>query len=308
MQARGEAPGKLLLFGEHAVVYQEPALGVPVARGVKATLREGTGEVSLELARGLTEPPSLHAASPKSLVDRALGPLAGTVDTTLRLAVPPMSGFGSSASIALAVLRARAAYEGRKPPGKTQLMRRALEVETVAHARPSGVDPALCLADGPLRFVRKGPEKFATRPLRLSRAMHLVVASAGPHGGTKRSVSRLGDMRNDQPQLVEHAMRLLGQCSIAGQRGLAAGKLDRVGAALDMAHGVLSGFSLVDPRVESAVRLLRERGAVGAKMSGAGGQGGALVGLFTDLPAAQKAARALARQEYVAWAESFAAQ
>lgn len=115
-KVRGEAPGKLILFGEHAVVYGAPALGMPLSRPAVAELGPGTGQVSLRLAKGLEAEASPHAAQPTDLVARVLGPRMQQLDVRLTLYFPPMSGFGSSAAIVVAILRALEVMDGKPPP------------------------------------------------------------------------------------------------------------------------------------------------------------------------------------------------
>ncbi len=298
-----EAPGKVLLLGEHAVVYGEPALGFPLSRRARVTLAPGEGRLEVTLAPGLAVEPSAAAASPESLVARALGPLRPAVDVVLELGFPPMSGFGSSAALGVALREAAHALAGTaRPRSLAARLEEVLEVERVAHARPSGVDPAIVLAGGPVLFQRRrGPPRV--RRLRLAAPVALVVGAAGRHGGTIRTVSRVAALRDTSPRLVGAAMRALGEASRRGAAALAAGDLEPLGHALDLAHGVLSGLGLVSEQVEAAVRRARAGGALGAKMTGAGGAGGAFVALFPDAEAATRAARALAASGLEAWVE-----
>lgn len=303
-RGHGYAPGKLIVLGEHAVVYGEPALGLPLSKGAKATLTPGTGQVSLRLAKGLQAPKAMNAASPTDLVARTLQDRHSQFDVQLELQFPPMSGMGSSAALVVAVLRALEDFDGRRPSSPRRLFDRTLDAERAAHAKPSGVDPAICLYNGLIRYVRSNDGAPKIRRLTVKSPVHLVVASAGAHGGTRTTVSRLAELRTSDKNLVETAMRTLGQASIAGQQALKTGDGSRLGRALDMAHGVLAGFGLVAASVHEGVHRLRDEGALGAKMSGAGGQGGAFFGAFDTPRAAGRATRALTRAGYVAWTES----
>lgn len=298
-QGEGFAPGKLLLFGEHAVVYGAPAVGVPLEKGVKAFLREGQGRVEAQLGPGLTLPSSARAAAPKELVGRALGELSERVDAHLELDVPPMCGYGSSAAVAVAVLRAKADFLRRKPPGRRALWSSALDVERAAHATPSGVDPAVVVWHQPIIFARDN-DKISVRKQVFGKPVYMVAGWCGAHGGTRVTVTGLATLRKSRPKLITAAMDTLAEASRAGSNALRRGEHDALGPALDLAHGVLGGLGLVGDAVEGAVRAARAAGALGAKMSGAGGAGGAWLALFRSAQKAKAACNGLQNQGYVA--------
>ncbi|MEL7369529.1 MAG: mevalonate kinase, partial [Myxococcota bacterium] len=172
----------------------------------------------------------------------------------------------------------------------------------VAHAKPSGVDPAICLKDGLVRFVRAGHRPQVSR-MKMKNPAHLVVASAGGHGGTRESVTRLAEMRISTPKLVEQAMQTLGETARVGGQALTSGDLETAGLAMDLANGVLSGFGLVAPGVAQGLAICRGAGALGAKMSGAGGRGGAFCALFDGVRRARRGVNLLNEAGYLAWIE-----
>lgn len=193
------APGKLLLFGEHAVVYGAPAVGIPLSRGVHATLRPGTGRVTAELAEGLELPGVSAGAGPDDLVARALGAIAATTDVHLRLEVPPMCGYGSSAAVAVALLRAKAKLRAEGASDRMTLWRQALDVERAAHAKPSGVDPAVVVWAEPVVF-RRIEDEAEVRPQDFAQPVYLVAGWCGAHGGTRVSVTGLATLRTERPR------------------------------------------------------------------------------------------------------------
>src|SRR6185436_10350488 len=118
---------------------------------------------------------------------------------------------------------------------------------------------------------------------------------------TGRSVGRVASMKKVAPRLIGSAMRLLGDASRAGVAAIARGELDTLGVAMDLAHGVLSGVGLVAQEIDEVVRVARSAGAIGAKMSGAGGRGGAFVALARDRRSASLIGRHVARLGALAW-------
>lgn len=288
----GHGPGKILLFGEHAVVYGQPAIGLPLSRGVGVTLQAGAGGLRCRLRPGLRAVPSSAAATPEMLVQAVLGAERPQLDVEIHFEVPPMAGFGTSAALSVALLRAHDAWRraSGRPVPKLSHYRRALSVEAVAHGRPSGVDPATCLASGLIQFERPGPRP-KLQALSVGAPTFLLVGTAGAHGGARQSISRLSAWRTEAPELVEASMAALGATSRAGAKALTEGDPAALGAAFDLAHGILTGLGLVGPKVAATCQRLRELGAHGAKMSGAGGAGGAYVAVFGRRAEAERAAR-----------------
>ena len=302
-EAKGFAPGKLLLLGEHSVVYGGPALGFPLRRGVAVSLRPGDGRVEVSLEEGLVVPKS-KSASPEDLVRKALGSLAETVDVQLHLEVPPMCGYGSSAAVAVALLRARYDYEKRPLPFPKQLWREALEVEHAAHAKPSGVDPAIVVWATPVLYTKLNEDDAHVEPQLIAQPLHIVAGWCGAHAGTKTSVTGLATLRDTHPQLVNAAMKTLSEATTVGSAALRNWDLPSLGSALNLAHGVLAGLELVGDQVEAAVRTARRLGALGAKMSGAGGGGGAWLAAFETEAAATYGAQTLERLGYTVMQET----
>ncbi|MBX2811881.1 MAG: hypothetical protein KTR25_08725 [Myxococcales bacterium] len=299
---RGFAPGKLLLFGEHAVVYGAQALGFPVSRGITATLKPGLGSLRITLADGLETPETDHAVAPAELVRQALGDQASNVDVHLHLAVPPMCGFGTSAALAVALLRAQEHWHlsvRQQPPtprSPKELWKAALLVEHTAHATPSGVDPAVVVWNQPIIFQRNTDGTTTIEPISVTQPLYVLVGWCGHHYGARVSVTGLSVLRETHPLLIESAMMTLNKAAYTGAHALRTGDLPSVGLAANLAHGVLSGLGLVSTAVESAVRTARSLGALGAKMSGAGGAGGAWLAIFRSAEEATAAAEHMRHQ------------
>ncbi len=165
------APGKIILFGEHAVVYGRPALAVPV------THVQATATVTANSRRGIwIEAPNIELTSELSRLppDHPLAAVVNTTLTALNISHPPActvyiqstipvaSGLGSGAAVSVAVLRALSAYLGR-PFSDEQVNRLAYEIEKLHHGTPSGVDNTVITFARPVYFVKGKPIEFFPR-------------------------------------------------------------------------------------------------------------------------------------------------
>jgi mevalonate kinase len=165
------------------------------------------------------------------------------------------------------------------------------------------VDPAICLWEVPIIFRNTERGRQIHKLPKPRRSVWLVIGTAGAHGGTATTVSRLAEVRKESPRLMRAAMATLGETARAGARGLTEHSLAIAAHAMDVAHGVLSGLGIVSEQVDDAVRAARAAGALGAKMSGAGGAGGAFVALASDEAHAKRIQRALRKARIPAWLE-----
>jgi mevalonate kinase len=302
---KASAPGKVLLLGEHAVVYGHPALAAALRRRVSVEVEEDAGGPAVELVVPATDgsvgapmetPPELVRAA------AAMASAAGAparFRARVRSELPLGGGLGSSAALGIALARAFSQIARRDcPPERAEQL--ALELERVFHGAPSGVDPAICARGGVILFRRGEPprvERVAPRA-----PVHLVVALTGILRGTRSTVLPLSGRRAERPDLYDPMLAFLGELARGGAAALERGDLQDLGLRFDAAHGVLAAVGVSCPELESAVATLRNAGALGAKLTGAGG-GGAAIGLARDAEHAAALAAAAQRAGLQAFAE-----
>ena len=289
---KGSAPGKVILLGEHAVVYGHPALAAPVRERVTVDLTEHEGPLSIELPKGLSAPPEALRAAEAMFRELGLPPrFVARVQSELPLG----GGLGSSAALGVAMARAAASAAG-KTIDDGEASRLALHLETVFHGAPSGVDPETCARGEPISFVRaQGGEPARVERIRPSQPIALVVALTGILRGTRSTVMPLSARRAERPALYDPLLALLGELARGGKAALEKGDLFDLGVRFDAAHGVLFALGVSCPELDELVAALRKLGALGAKLTGAGG-GGAAIGLARDLGDAEAIAAALRLQ------------
>lgn len=196
---------------------------------------------------------------------------------------------GSSAAVAVALVRSLFAFYGRKAD-PAELLALAHIAETFAHGTPSGIDAAAVSADCPLWFC-KG-EKPQTLPL--GAALHLVIADSGRKSDTRSAVQAVKErLRQAREETKEHVNRL-ETMAVEARSVLSRGDCARLGELLDSAQDALNALGVSDDGLNRLVNAARDAGALGAKLTG-GGRGGCMLALAPDGAHAARVSRALKR-------------
>jgi mevalonate kinase len=263
----GFGHGKLILLGEHAVVFGQPALAAGIPRGVKAVATPGTGRIvvpawGIDARAGDGSPVGTAAAR---LLDR-LG--ARDLDFQVEAEIPSRAGLGSSAAMAVALARAAS------PEASTaDLLAAVAESETVFHGTPSGIDASAALHGG-IGTFRQGE---GWRPVPIQRRIKVCVGLSGKPRDTRAQVEAVGRLCARMPA-ARKIIDVLGEVTQAGLTAVAEGDIDGLGRLFDMAHGLLAGLRVSSPELDALAHAARASGAIGAKLTGAGG-GGAVIAI-----------------------------
>ncbi|CAI49516.1 mevalonate kinase [Natronomonas pharaonis DSM 2160] len=291
------APGKVYLFGEHAVVYGEPAVPCAIQRRARVTVEERDDDRLQVQANDLTldgftvtwggetnDRPDVDVPAP--LVEAAMGYIDGAIeqaldavdveecgfDITVESDIPLGAGLGSSAAVVVAGIDAAVRELGGELDAQA-VAERAYEVEYEVQSGEASRADTFCSAVGGAVRVR-GDD---CRRLDDVPTLPFVVGYDGGTGDTGELVAGVRELREEY-DFAADTVESIGDIVRKGEAALQRGDIEEVGRLMDFNHGLLSALGVSARSLDTMVWAAREADALGAKLTGAGG-GGCIVAL-----------------------------
>ncbi|MCX8204876.1 MAG: mevalonate kinase [Candidatus Nezhaarchaeota archaeon] len=291
------APGKVILTGEHFVVHGEPclAMAIDLRAFVEARLIEEGGciieapDLGIYWREGGPLPKPL--APVKLILDkfrRSSAPPEQGVQVRIYSNLPASAGLGSSAAVAAAAAKSIGMALGEELSDE-EVFQLALEAEKLVHVNPSGVDPLVSTVGGVIAYRRGEGYVDIDPPVRPT----IVIGLTKPRGTTGAMVRKVERLRRGFPEVLAPLFHAGGHLTIEAANALKLGDLERLGRLLDINHGLLCAIGVSTRKIDKLVYLARRAGALGAKLTGAGG-GGCMIALCYD-DVASKVAWAIER-------------
>ena len=284
----GKAHSKIILIGEHAVVYGYPAISLPLLE-VEVTCRVLPAETPWRLFEEDTLSMAVYASLEYLTIKDAC------IRCQIESAIPEKRGMGSSAAISIAAIRAVFDYYD------AQLSQETLEIlvnraEMIAHMNPSGLDAKTCLSDHPIRFIKN----LGFTELEMDLSTYLVIADTGVYGHTIEAIQVVQSKGKDALPYLQ----TLGDLTQEAEDAINHKDAEKLGEILSQAHENLKEIGVSSQEADSLVETAIHHGALGAKMSG-GGLGGCIIALAANLEQAQELAQRLEEKGAVqTWIES----
>lgn len=276
------APGKVILFGEHAVVYGRPALAVPVT------------QVHADVDISEAAPPGIWIEAPDVNLHAELNslpsdhPVAAVIHNFLFLrrispfpnlrikiasTIPVASGLGSGAAVTVALTRALASHL-KHPMTDEEVNAFTYEIEKLYHGTPSGIDNTVVTYARPVYFVKDQ----AMELFRVAAPFTLVIGDTGISAPTKESVGDVRRLWLSDRSRWERVFDRIGGIAANARRLIEAGKPEGLGELMNENHALLQTLTVSSPELDRLVEAALHAGALGAKLSG-GGRGGNMIAL-----------------------------
>ena len=278
--------GKVILFGEHAVVYGSHAIAAPIPMAMQArVVKPDTKGIYLSIPDWQIEERVSDENTPKNQVFNSLTMLLDELDlkkSDIQIEVyphiPKAMGLGGSAALAVALIRALDKFFDLNLSDE-QINALAFKSESIMHGTASGIDNTLATY-GKFMLFKKGNPPFI-KNLKVTKPIRLVIGLTGIEGLTLKTVGRVRELWQSNKPGYEHIFKEIDHVVMQAVQAIERNDLKELGYLMDINQGLLNALQVSGPEIESLVHLARANGALGAKLTGGGG-GGAIVALCPE--------------------------
>lgn len=282
------APAKIILLGEHAVVYGQPAIALPVsdvrARAAITANPLGKPEEIEIISKRVHLRTFLSDLTPDHALPRLFDrfrlecgiPKLPAMAITISSDIPIAAGMGSGAAVSVALLKALGLFVG-VTFSISQLASMAFESEKAYHGNPSGIDNTVIAYESPIFFKRDEPVNFFS----ILSEFTLVIANSGIPAKTIETVSAVRKRYEENPQVIAALHEQIGKLVEKARQYLEYGALTKLGETCNQNHSLLQELGVSTPLLDELVTAARLAGAYGAKLTGGGG-GGNIIALVDE--------------------------
>jgi hydroxymethylglutaryl-CoA reductase len=293
--------GKIILLGEHAVVYGRHAIAAPVPLAIQAQIEDKDRGIELLIPRwGVEQTLHPEAKNPQSFDQplRTILEQLALVDRAMRITVfanvPRAMGLGGSAAVAVAIIRAIDRHF-RLALSDDEVNALAFECEKVAHGTPSGIDNTMATF-GRLLLYRPGTPPLI-EPLAPAAPIPMVIGMSGVESLTAKMVAGVRRAWERNQPLYERIFNSIDDIVLQGVSALNDQDLEHLGDLMNVCQGMLNSLQVSSWEIEEMIQIARQQGALGAKLTGGGG-GGSIIALCPEDP--QRVVRAIENAGYQA--------
>ena len=279
------APGKTILFGEHAVVYGKPAIAAAVDKRAYVTIKGRDDNkihvnvdkigVSgfLNLKSGIVT--ADNGKNPrKGILEYILKSLIKTqttegLDVTVKLDIPIGAGLGSSAAVTVATIMASATYNQIKLTAN-EIADLAHQVEVEVQGAASTIDTTLSTHGG-IIYLAKNAEEIIN--LDINYELPIVIGHTSKTGKTGKLVESVRLKRDAHPSIMNPILDAVEEIVYTARESLLKGDHNTIGMLMNINHGLLDAIGVNTEELSNMVFTARKAGAIGSKITGSGGGG-----------------------------------
>jgi mevalonate kinase len=274
-----KAPGKTILFGEHAVVYGYPAIAMAISVNSQCKITETNHQkviINLEdynasyegktIASLASKVPSKNSQIIKCLemFKEQYGIELQNIAISLSSKLFPSAGLGSSASIAVSLTQAINRYYGFGL-SKSEINDFAYTQEKIVHGSPSGIDNNICTYGNAIYF-QDGNFEFIEVPEDLT----LLISYTNVEHDTKEAINRIKQLKEHEPQKTTEYLERIGEITEQARKEINKGNIQKIGRLMNRNNDYLSKLQVSNEAIDNIVNISRENGAWGSKLTGAG--------------------------------------
>ncbi|MDP8903288.1 MAG: mevalonate kinase [Thermoproteota archaeon] len=313
---KASAPAKVILFGEHFVVYGSPAILAAINKRISVDARiiiPNENKIIVRSDIGVAgeynnnNNGEFNALEGGSKAKALLDPLYGAIRQVLLLRnkknigieigissrVPPGIGLGSSAASCVATVAAvDSLFE--KNPNRQTVCKLAIKSERLIHKRTSGADCYVSTFGGLMQYYGKSK---SFKKIETKETLSLVVASTGIKHSTSELVAGVKRFKNTNRTLFESLSKQASDICLQACTALESGKCDKIGELMNQNQIILQQIGISHHKVRDIIDICSKAGAIGAKMTGAGG-GGAVIALAASKQESTKIASRISSAGY----------
>ena len=312
MHVEASAPGKMILFGEHSVVYGKTAVVLAIDRRATVYAEKRSDKKIFVDADNLgfsgyfeddiyypvrgqawrgRNLAALNVATRKTM--DYLGQENG-VNLKVRSMIPIAAGLGSSAAVCVATVGAveRLLDANLKPEEISNI---AFEGEMIIHGKPSGVDNNISTFGGVLSYDKENGIKRH----KLDQDIPFIIGNSKKKRSTRKMVENVAALKEVNPEPMNRIINSMGLIADEGLDALMKTDIYKLGDLMNINHGLLSAIGVSTMKLEILCHTSRNNGALGAKLTGAGG-GGCMIALAEEpnIPDIERAIRRRKSESY----------
>jgi mevalonate kinase len=282
MQVTASAPGKAILFGEHAVVYGKPAIAIALDRRTCVRiLKREDDKIHIEIRDlGISKYLDFFNGSIEcdtneiGILEYILKSIKklhtdSGLEVLVDVNIPVGAGLGSSAAVTVATIAALSKFNDLEL-SKEQMAKYAHEVEMEVQKTASPVDTAISTYGGVVYLSENTQE---TVPLDIGSEIPLVVGYTDRHGNTGKLVESVRIKRENYPEVLNPIIDSIGIITRKAKEALLNKEENKIGELMNMNHGLLDALGVNTKELSEMAYLARNAGALGSKITGAGGGG-----------------------------------